>query len=554
MPPPTPSTPGSASQSVNVNAPVFVPRGVVFKPSSSLSGSVSGPDTDNDLSASTGHLPAVENSQLPTAPTHDVFDAGYHAASSGLPSAADLSGYGPTVGEVAADPYYHQSYTLRPLNHHLYSPASKSSTSSAADRLYTSDTLREDLLKRSETIWAVSYPTETSGLPESVNTYHSILPLEWSNPLERRKSLAGWSSFVYRALEGLTQPFKGFRLLHEPAFAAVEKWVRLSHPNVVKLREAFTTKAFGDHSLVFVYDFHPGAQTLYAAHLASDPSASGPRATWNLGNPIPKQVQEDTLWAYIIQIASAIKAAHDQGMALRLMDVSKVLLTGKNRIRVDCCSVLDILTWNPTLSLDLLQQEDLIAFGKLIYVLGCRDVNALDAAPKAIETLIRSYSPAINNFAYFLLTKSTKKKTIDEVWVKLAPRMAMESAALFSYADTLENQMMSELENARLVRLLSKLGFVNERPDFSREGRWSETGDRYIIKLFRDFVFHQVDEMGKPVMNMGHVLTCLNKLDAGVEERIMLVSRDEQSCLVVSYKEIKTCLETAFNELVIGGN
>lgn len=33
------------------------------------------------------------------------------------------------------------------------------------------------------------------------------------------------------------------------------------------------------------------------------------------------------------------------------------------------------------------------------------------------------------------------------------------------YADTLESQMMAELENARLVRLLAKLGFVNERPE-----------------------------------------------------------------------------------------
>ncbi|KAG9021492.1 PAB-dependent poly(A)-specific ribonuclease subunit 3 [Tulasnella sp. UAMH 9824] len=442
-----------------------------------------------------------------------------------LPGSGDLGGYGVTTNpsEVATDPYYQHSYTVRPLNHHLYDPALKVSPSTGADRVYTSDTLREDLLKRSETIWAASFSSEGSNMPESVNT-----------------------------------------LLHEAAFAAVEKWVRLSHPSIVKLKEAFTTKAFGDHSLVFVYDFHPGAQNLYSAHIALDPLASGPRAPWNLGHPNAKPIPEDTLWAYIIQVAGAIKAAHEQGMALRLLDVSKVLLTGKNRVRLDCCSVLDILSWNPTLSLELLQQEDLIAFGKLIYVLGCRDVNALDAAPKAIDTLMRSYSSAINNLAYFLLSKSNKKKvrgassiqagaliyfvrqTIDEVWVKLAPRMAAETASLFSYADTLENQMMAELENARLVRLLAKLGFVNERPDFSREQRWSETGDRYIIKLFRDFVFHQVDEMGNPVMNMGHVLSCLNKLDAGIEERIMLVSRDEQSCLVVSYKEIKSCLDSAF--------
>ena len=47
---------------------------------------------------------------------------------------------------------------------------------------------------------------------------------------------------------------------------------------------------------------------------------------------------------------------------------------------------------------------------------------------------------------------------------------------------------------------------------FAREPRWSETGERYIIKLFRDYVFHQVDERGNPLVNLSHVLTCLNKV------------------------------------------
>ena len=47
---------------------------------------------------------------------------------------------------------------------------------------------------------------------------------------------------------------------------------------------------------------------------------------------------------------------------------------------------------------------------------------------------------------------------------------------------------------------------------FARDERWSETGDRYIVKLFRDFVFHSVDEHGNPVVNLGHVLTHLNKV------------------------------------------
>lgn len=47
---------------------------------------------------------------------------------------------------------------------------------------------------------------------------------------------------------------------------------------------------------------------------------------------------------------------------------------------------------------------------------------------------------------------------------------------------------------------------------FDRDPRWSETGDRYIIKLFRDYVFHSVDENGNPVVNLAHVLTNLNKV------------------------------------------
>ena len=44
------------------------------------------------------------------------------------------------------------------------------------------------------------------------------------------------------------------------------------------------------------------------------------------------------------------------------------------------------------------------------------------------------------------------------------------------------------------------------------EPRWSEMGDRYVIKLFRDYVFHQVDEDGNPLIDLGHVVSCLNKV------------------------------------------
>jgi len=108
---------------------------------------------------------------------------------------------------------------------------------------------------------------------------------------------------------------------------------------------------------------------------------------------------------------------------------------------------------------------------------------------------------------------------------------------------------------------------------------WSETGDRYLLKLFRDYVFHQVDENNDPVLNLAHVVSCLNKvgaegrrdtrwwqgqlrmgaccylarrslqLDTGHPEKILLTSRDGQSCLIVSYRDLKHCVETTFKEL-----
>jgi hypothetical protein len=35
---------------------------------------------------------------------------------------------------------------------------------------------------------------------------------------------------------------------------------------------------------------------------------------------------------------------------------------------------------------------------------------------------------------------------------------------------------------------------------------------RYVLKLFRDYVFHSVDEMGHPVLDLTHVLLALNKV------------------------------------------
>jgi len=44
------------------------------------------------------------------------------------------------------------------------------------------------------------------------------------------------------------------------------------------------------------------------------------------------------------------------------------------------------------------------------------------------------------------------------------------------------------------------------------DAAWSETGDRYMLKLFRDYLFHQVDSDGLPWIDMAHIIQTLNKV------------------------------------------
>src|SRR5690606_33905751 len=92
-------------------------------------------------------------------------------------------------------------------------------------------------------------------------------------------------------------------------------------------------------------------------------------------------------------------------------------------------------------------------------------------------------------------------------------------------SDTLRSELSTSLENGRIARLMMKLAIINERPEFNGDPEWSENGERYTLKLFRDYVFHQVDAAGQPVVDLGHIISCLNKLDAGTDERVCLTSR-----------------------------
>ena len=63
-------------------------------------------------------------------------------------------------------------------------------------------------------------------------------------------------------------------------------------------------------------------------------------------------------------------------------------------------------------------------------------------------------------------------------------------------------------------------------------------------------MFHQDTNDGNPSTDFGHVIESLNKLDAGSEEKILLMSRDSKNILVVTYNDIRSCLDEAFSEII----
>ncbi|PWN47714.1 hypothetical protein IE53DRAFT_371232 [Violaceomyces palustris] len=470
----------------------------------------------------------------------------------------------------------------QPLQYHLYAPPLPHVSNLhphhlSAHAFFLDPNQRDELQRKQEAMHASVPPPELGGpnLPEELHVYHSLVPLEHpgagapSGPgmglpaglIDPRmgapgangatgasgdpSKVFGYRSHSYKAictLDGkryVLRRLEGFRLQHETAIGLVERWRRIRHPSIVSVREAFTTRAFGDQSIVFVYDYHPLSTTLYAEHMTPKPPQPD-RRTGRL-QAVQMQTPEKVLWSYLCQLTSVLRCIHASGMAARCIEPSKILRTGKNRVRLNCCSIFDVIAYDPRApasAMQTYQDEDLVNLGKLILSLCCNSMTSLQNIPKSLETIGRTYSADLKNVILWLLNKPSSSKNVDELGRLLSTRVSDELDSALNYNDLLENSLMRELENGRLVRLLCKFGFINERPEFDHDPRWAETGDRYIIKLFRDYVFHAVDEAGRPVVDLSHILTNLNKLDAGVDEKIMLTSRDEQSCLVVSYREV----------------
>ncbi|KAL4750733.1 PAB-dependent poly(A)-specific ribonuclease subunit pan3 [Aspergillus terricola var. indicus] len=469
------------------------------------------------------------------------------------------------VGPVQANPFSHdaaaatlggaayyanQAGFQQPVQYHLYAPIGPHNQNALAYQrnvhdLFLPNDFREELQKKAA---ATLQTLPNTQLPAQVDYFHSLVPLDLNH--QKNAAIFGYPSWVYKAQSTkdgnyyALRRLEGFRLTNEKAIRSVQAWKRIASGSMVTVHDAFTSRSFQDSSLIFVTDYHPLSKTLAEQHL----SASGPRFQARHNAHVPEQI----LWGYITQIANALKCIHSAGLAARIIDPSKILLTGRNRIRLNACAVMDVVQFDAQRSVADLQRQDLVNFGQLILTLGANQPNVIHNPSKAMEHFTRAYSPQLKNTVMWLLggMQKDQERNIDILINGISSQLMSTFDSALHLDDQLTSDLGRELENGRLVRLLTKLNFINERPEHEHDRQWSENGERFYLKIFRDYVFHQVDASGDPVVDLGHVLTCLNKLDAGTDERITLVSRDEQTCFVVSYKELKKGLESSFQTLL----
>ena len=431
------------------------------------------------------------------------------------------------------------------LQHHHYAPLEPLRETTKGNQrvgkdLFIPEDMRQRLHDKSEAFLRV-FPNST--LP-TVDFFHTLTPLQGvSQPNHARYQ---HSNTVYKAVserDGKTYCLRRFHDLHvttdtEHALRSARSiWSRVRSSSVVAVHLAFTTSKFGDASVIIASDYHPASETI-AEKFFNKPYAR------------PGRNLEDIMWSFIVQIANALKAIHSCNLAARIIDRTKIVVTDDNRFRLNGCAIQDVLDSTSHDMRDL-QRQDVQKCGKVIVDLAHNLASHYGTKGRGPDVIHRNYSERLTNvFTWFSDHSYTENQVpIDLLLTKLASDTIDVFDASLRADDALQSYLNREQENSRLVRLMTKLNCLNERPEYEHDRSWSNHGARTVLPLFRDYIFHQVDAQGNPVVDMGHMLACLNKLDAGVEEKVTLTTRDEQSIIVVTFKELKQTVESAWSEL-----
>lgn len=549
------STPGAAPSATPV-APGMAPSTAPpSAPGSPVPSVYSSPHTRMPASAGLAATPSLS--------AGSAIAPGAAPASGGVAPGAPgvTSGSAPPTDALAYASLYHPP--LRPLQYHIYAPtpfrkhmAPLAPHERHPDDLFVPEDVRKELRDRNEATLQV---LPASNLPEFVHVYHSLVPLDLGTG-KKDEALFGRSVQHYKAVSHTNG--RAYMLMrindYDPssdidnALQVINKWKRVNSSAIVGVVEAFTTFAFaelgghgatpGTPSAPSSFGSGAGASASPSSGTSSSaPSSSGatPGATpgtpngthpkvhqslvvvyewWPLAKPLADLPDPTVskLWTIAVQLFGAILAVHRRGLACRGCITERfVLLNGSDRVRIGSLGAQDILSRG----VGDLQPEDF----------------------KDLGAMLRRLLKAKSDEEFEAFVASLEETNIERATQLITPHVFRTADRAFQEDDHLEAVLALELENGRLFRLLAKLEYALQYPE-----DFSPLSTRYALVLFMEYVFHQQTEKGTPSLNMAHALAVLNKLDAGVEERVLLTSRDKKTRIVLSYAELKQMFSAAF--------
>eukprot|EP00980_Cylindrotheca_fusiformis_P001769 scaffold405_cov132-Cylindrotheca_fusiformis.AAC.21 len=259
---------------------------------------------------------------------------------------------------------------------------------------------------------------------------------------------------------------------HKIAATVLEQWAGLEHPGLATLHNCF----FSQRAVFFVHQFVNGGVSV--------------RERFLMGN---QYASESVLWSAICQLVTLLRRVHGARLACRTLDSRHVLVQmDALRIRLvfSCPGVVDALEYEARKPLADLQKDDIRKLGYLILsmasgtdVSGSTDANMIANCERFC---LQHFSRELHNLCMTLI-RSPSAPSIQDVSRALAGRIMDEYEATQANMSKMEQTLSAEYESGRIARLLMKLGFVNERPEFGPNRRWAQSGDCYVLSLFRDF-------------------------------------------------------------------
>lgn len=272
------------------------------------------------------------------------------------------------------------------------------------------------------------------------------------------------------------------RLSPRVAASVTEQWTSASkHVNSSGLIRFIRCWGGPRKVLFFLHDYKRGVISLKQRFLVGQ----------NKQQPILPP--EPVIWSGLIPLMATIRAVHQSNLACRSITCSKILLqpmmTGGDTMRwyLDGAAILDVLEFESRKPIEQLQIEDWHALGRVLLSLTTGTeltTSSSNNIQQCLQYCRQYYSTDIVDMINELLFCTSAAAIPDPPSFYLWQQLEYQQKNL---VEPLESALSVEYDASRALRLLLKLGFINERPELGRNRQWIESGDCYVLKLFRDY-------------------------------------------------------------------